>query len=614
MTLNGRLWAFVVAMGAAGLSAQAQAVRVVDDAVKVSPEGRIFSEAKLDGYFDANPAWDGRSVVLAGAAGERVAFQVLVHGGESGIKAADVSLSDLTGNGAVIPAGAFERFREWYVQVTLRSISPHGNAGLGWYPDALVPAAVPAWGLPVAVSAGRFQGVWVDLRIPRGARAGAYQGTVTVAGDGRTLASLPLMLTVYPFALPAERHLRWRIGCSGFEMVLDRFKIPYESEEALKIEDELYRLCWEDCRFAPTTHYNSPHPPASGTGSAFKIDWTFFDKRFGRYLDGSAFEDRQPVNIFSLPVNTMNGWPVRYTEPAEKLDLETLGAAVRQTVAHWDQKGWRLKDGFVYVADEPGPDLYANIRKVCDTIRRASANRVSTSVAFYTHFGQAGPELVREFGGAVTMWDIAGDCMGGYPELLERQAKGDTIGFYQGSEPFQGSEALDGDGLSLTTWPWIAWRYRLDTLFLYNMCEWEYFRLNSPAGRKKPWAQGKREIWENPLNQSWQSNSQGVLLYPGWYVGVRGVIPSIRMKQIRRGMQDYEYFWLLAQSRNRSRADEINRRIMPKALHEAARRENGKLKFDYGPGQWERDPRQWAAARAEMAAWLAPGGRDSTGR
>jgi hypothetical protein len=589
------------------VEARAQRVVVVDDAVKVSPEGAMFSHAKLHGYFNANPAWDGNTVTLAGAAGERVAFQILVKADAGELAAVNVSVSDLARGSFTIPASAFQLFREWYVQVTRPSTSPHGNAGLGWYPDALIPAAVPEWGLPVKVAAGKRQGIWVDLKIPRAAGAGAYKGTVTVAAGGKTLAALPLALTVYPFALPAERHLRWRIGYSDFELVLGHYKIPPGSEEALRIEEELYRLCWEDCRFVPTTHYNSPRPTVTGKGADLKIDWTTYDRRFGHYLDGSAFEDHQPVNIFSLPVNTMRGWPVNYKTPLARMDVAALAAAVRQTVAHWDEKQWRLQDGFVYVADEPGLDLYPNIKKVCETIRQNSDKRIATSVAFYTDFAEKGPELVREFGDHVTMWDIAGDCMGAYQELRARQAKGDTIGFYQGSEPFQGSEALDGDGLSLTTWPWIAWRYHLDTLFLYNMCEWDYFRLNTPSGRKKPWANGRREIWENPLNQSWQSNSQGVLLYPGSYVNVRGVLPSIRMKQIRRGMQDYEYFWLLAQRGDKAKADAINRRIVPKALHEAAQNENGKLKFAYGAGQWERDPRQWAAARTEMAGLLSAG-------
>lgn len=491
-------------------------------------------------------------------------------------------------------------YREWYVEVTRPSESPAMSTGLGWYPDALVPADAPRLGLPVDVPAGKVQGVWVDLRIPRDAPAGAYTGTITVTADGggRSIAVLPLALRVYDFDLPVERHLRWRIGYAGFESVADHYGIPRGSDEFLRIERDLYRMCWEDCRVVPTTHYNSPVPRHSGSGADLKIDWTEYDRRFGGYLDGSAFADGRPVNIFSLPVSPENGWPVgtRGKTKVEELDLVTLSAATRLMVEHWDRMGWRLQDGFCYVADEPKPERYDVIKAACKTIRDVDP-RIATSVAFYTHFGKSAPELVKAFAGYVTMWDIAGNYMN-LAALESRIAAGDTVGFYQGTEPFQGSEALDADGLSMTTWPWIAWRYDLDHLFLYNMTEWNYFRLERGAGRDVAWAGGKREIWENPLNQSWQTNSQGVLIYPGQYVGIRGVVGSIRLKQTRRGMQDYEYLWLLSQRGQKQLADEIARRIMPKALHEAT---------DAGGdarnrGHWQRDPRKWDEARREMAA------------
>jgi hypothetical protein len=249
------------------------------------------------------------------------------------------------------------------------------------------------------------------------------------------------------------------------------------------------------------------------------------------------------------------------------------------------------------VADEPSPDRYRSIQGACAALR-AGDPRIRTSVALYTEFARDARSLVRELSGSVTMWDVAGDCMD-LPALRGRQAEGESVGMYQGGEPFQGGEALDNDGLALTTWPWIAWRYGLDALFLYNMSEWTYFRVDRVAN--VPWAGRKKEIWENPLNQSWATNSQGVLVYPGQYVGIRGVVPSIRLKQVRRGMQDYEYLWLASERGHRRLADEVSRRLVPRALHEA-----GPLGVLGARGAWERDPRAWAAARLELARAIAP--------
>ncbi len=586
-------------------------VMVLDDGVKMGADGRILSLVDLPGYLQSNPAWDGRTITLRGARGETVAFQVMVQPGARGLAAVDARLSELRGEGGGrIAPDRFSRFREWYVPVTVRSTSPAGSAGPGEYPDALVPAATPGFGLPVDVPASRTQGIWIDCAIPASASAGTYRGALAVTAAGRTLARFDLALTVHAFALPAERHLRWRAGYGGWEAVPRRLGIPEGSPQWLDLERDLYRLAWEGHRLAPTTHYNNPRLRTSGTGDALAIDWTAFDRRFGRYLDGSAFGDRVPLNAFALPINLHAGWPTRVTPDPRKLDAATLTAAARLAARHWDEKGWRLEDAFVYVADEPAPDLHASIARACAAVR-AGDPRIRTSVAFYREFARHARSIVAELGGLVTMWEIAGDHLD-LPALRARQAAGDRVGFYQGGEPFEGGEALDDDGLALTTWPWIAWRYGLDTLFLYDMTEWSYERLDRA---RVPWAGGKREIWENPLNQSWATNSQGVLVYPGWYVGIRGVVASIRLKQVRRGMQDYEYLWLARRRGQGARADAICRRVVPRALHES-----GPLGQVGARGPWERDPRAWAAARQELASAIleapapAPGPAQRGGR
>lgn len=579
---------------------------VVDDAVKVGADGRLLSLVTLDAYERSNPAWDGRAIRLRGARGETVAFQVVVRSGARELTGMDVVVSDLSRDGGGrIDAGQLSRFREWYLHVTVPSTSPGGSAGKGEYPDALIPAGTPGWGLPLTVARDRAQAVWIDCAIPRAAAPGTYRGEVKVLGAGRTIARFEVALEVRDFAIPLERHLPWRIGYSGWEEVPAQLGLAEDSPGWLALERDLYRLVWEGHRAVPTTHYHPLRLDAEGAGSTLSIDWRRFDRRFGPYLDGSAFADRVPVNVFSLPVNLVVGWPTRAAgegagapgpgeveaRPGRRADEATLEAAARLVGRHWDEQGWRLDDAFVYVADEPSPDRYDSIRRACAALRRGDG-RIRTSVAFYTELAEHAPELARAFAGLVTNWELAGDYAD-LPAVRGGRSPGDRIGVYQGGEPFQGGEALDDDGLALTTWPWIAWRYGLDALYLYNMTEWTYFRLDRA---KVKWAGGKREIWENPLNQSWATNSQGVLLYPGRYVGVRGVVASIRLKQVRRGLQDYEYLWLARERGRRDVADAVARRLVPRALHDAG--PPGKLG---ARGAWQRDPRAWAAAREELA-------------
>jgi hypothetical protein len=52
--------------------------------------------------------------------------------------------------------------------------------------------------------------------------------------------------------------------------------------------------------------------------------------------------------------------------------------------------------------------------------------------------------------------------------------------------------------------------------------------------------------WENPQgNQNPDYPGEGILVYPGAPAGLRGVAPSMRLKYLRDGVQDYAYIQIL---------------------------------------------------------------------
>ena len=540
----------------------------------------------LAGYRDHNAAWDGKGVTVAGARNEWIAFQIIIEGGDSGLKDVTVTPSDLKSSGATIAAANYALFGEWYTEVKRPSQSPAYSMGPGMYPDGLVPMTLPDF-TSFAVPAKKAQAIWVDLYIPADAAAGAYAGAITVKAADAAAREVPVALTVWDFALPKESHMRWRVGynhpfAQQNGVAFDRHTSK-ATKEFLDLELKFYRMCRAH-RVTPTTHYSSPLPDSTGKGETLSIDWASYDRRFAKYLDGSAFDDGLPVDVFSLPVNpqSYDGWPSSTRYP-NRVDPASFKKAMELTVAHWKEKGWDLSRTFVYIADEPDESRAELIKEHCRIVKEADP-RVHRSVAFYRNFGQNGPKVAEEYKGFVNMWEIAGDYMN-RPALDGVRAEGDWVGIYQGGEPFEGGEALDMDGVALTTWPWIAWLYRLDTLFIYNADEW-----------------GTKDIWTDPYNHGWVTNSQGVLVYPGLKVGIKEALPSMRLKQMRRGMQDYEYFHLLKESGKGELADAVARRIIKAALQDST---NGFGDKVFGPGKWERDPAAWAAARREMAEAIA---------
>jgi hypothetical protein len=126
----------------------------------------------------------------------------------------------------------------------------------------------------------------------------------------------------------------------------------------------------------------------------------------------------------------------------------------------------------------------------------------------------------------------------------------------------------------------------------------------------------------NPRETRW---GNGVMFYSGarlpdiGFPAIDGPLSSLRMKAYRRGLQDYEYCWLLAQKGKRSIADNAMRKLIPVALTEALDKENkvsgeASVAADrgiadrphdrvYGP-PWKTDVDAWYEVHEELASAL----------
>ena len=63
-------------------------------------------------------------------------------------------------------------------------------------------------------------------------------------------------------------------------------------------------------------------------------------------------------------------------------------------------------------------------------------------------------------------------------------------------------------------------------------------------------------VWEAPAFRKnfW---GEGMLLYPGQPAGIKGFVPSIRLKLYREAVEDYEYMDLMAKSLGKG--EEVNK-------------------------------------------------------
>lgn len=167
-----------------------------------------------------------------------------------------------------------------------------------------------------------------------------------------------------------------------------------------------------------------------------------------------------------------------------------------------------------------------------------------------------------------------------FPEAKRsREAGGERYWTYNGKPPAAGSMILDTDGVALRTWGWIAERYDVE---LWYAWEGLYFSDRYNRG-------GPTQVTRDPITFDERSkggsdfgNGDGLLAYPG-------PRPSLRLKALRRGLQDRLLLRELAACAGRGAAQRIAARVVPRALGEAR-----------GEPSWSLEEPAWERARRDV--------------
>jgi hypothetical protein len=164
-------------------------------------------------------------------------------------------------------------------------------------------------------------------------------------------------------------------------------------------------------------------------------------------------------------------------------------------------------------------------------------------------------------------------------KLDDRRARGERFFTYNGRPPEAGSMVLDTHGTALRTWGWIAERYGIE---LWYAWEGLYFTDRYNRG-------GPTDVMIDPLTFDERSrggsdygNGDGLLVYPG-------PLPSLRLKALRRGLQDRLLLRELAGCGAAGEARAIVAQAVPRALGEAG-----------GEPSWSLEEPAWEDARREV--------------
>ncbi|HET6428667.1 MAG TPA: glycoside hydrolase domain-containing protein [Phycisphaerae bacterium] len=588
------------------------------DGVRVNPvTGRYFEDQPevhkdypTGDYARSNPVWDAKAgkVTLRAARNEFAAFQLVVARPEGAgpLEGVQVRLDKLVGpGGAQITPPHVSLYKAWYVQVKQKSTRyDHLSLGPGWYADPLIPAPAGEplrFDIPDARNAigpsQRNQTVWVDIFVPpdrQAAPPGVYKGdlTVTCPAGSQTVA---VELNVWDFALPDEIHCRGDIWNGTLKQMPPEQELGY------------YQMARRH-RFQPGVCFY--RPKLTVKGAEVTLDWTDYDARVGKYLDGTAFTKEHgywgpgmgvPIGHMVLPFDCERGakksraWPIPTPDGGPTPEFEAVWLeTARQVKAHFEADPRMRKVEKILFIDSLDESYYqAAYDKMiyfCKLLRRG----LGEGWFKYRIDGGYNSPAMRQLADYVDLWVCATI---GFDQPKIQRFRDRVEPWFYGSVIYETTQSggengsntlLDLDVLTGRCLGWIAWKYRC------GYCAWEFDAHWIEGGPHRPLANWTEAI--NFRKGDAAFNGSGLLIYRGEFIGSDRPVASIRLKAHRRGFQDYEYFWLLKEAGEGPAADRIVNSIIhgqPLGWDAAGKTEN-----------WKNNPEAWDAARIEAGNML----------
>jgi len=422
-------------------------------------------------------------------------------------------------DGRVLPKSALRWYVVGYVWVDTPAPHPWARRAPGWRPEVLLPAQ------PFDVRPGTTQTVWVDVFAPTGTAPGVYRGELILrSAEGETVTTRTT-IEVWPFSLPRTPRMKTAFS------IMDGFT----REVYGNISPALRKRCLDimlDHRLNPDD-ISRTEPP--------RLE----DLLYARTRGLNAF------NVLNLvPKPRGNPLWVCYA-PLQSYGpsfLEELRARL-DPVAAALRKHDLIRLAYVYGFDERGPEYDPVIREICRFIKSRYPGLHTFTTAGYLYKRQ------KEAGGTAP-----DDFMDWYcpltprydPEVSERlRLRGKQVWWYVccgPRYPHANFAAIDYPSIEGRLLGWMTYGFRVDGLLFWHVNYWHGNAIVRGESTYLDW---------KPLCVAGMTGD-GCLIYPG----PDGPMPSIRLENIRDGIEDYDYFCLVEKACGRAAAMHFYRKMV----------------------------------------------------
>lgn len=511
------------------------------------PAPRLTVEELLREPAESTPAAPAaldptrRRITLTAAINETVSTAFAFESGSTAWEDVTLSASPFEGPAGSIAPSAVEVYRIHAVPVArwpgwhIRTVPPELRPA-GGIPDVLVPLDAPRGGLPNRVGPREALHFWVDLCVPKATGAGVYAGNIVLRSGDTDLARLDVELNVLPFVLPDDAGI---VAITELDhRALANLHLPAADAARLNaqqnwltdpaapafldlIHDTLRLL--DRHRVAGVLPALAPDVTVDRSGET-RLAWETYDAVAAPYLDGAVLDTRTPPKFWPLPTDAWFGDLGRPASAGfERLRRDVL----RRSAEHFGEQGW-LPRAYLRPPDVPlGTSASISALHALASARAEAGVRAPLVAPLC-------PQDMRPYGwigyvgssetDAVDVWCPPAQFLD--PAALgSERARGRQVWFAPDRPPYSGTTSVFGSPGDTLVIGWQALQVGAEAVWLGPAL--------GDAGVTPPAAAASLH------------RGEGALLYSGAAFGLDRPVPSIRLKRLRRTMQDAAYVALL---------------------------------------------------------------------
>ncbi len=445
---------------------------------------------------------------LYGAKGAIDSFQIVIPGGSAGLTNANVTISALSGPGT-IPSSSFTLYRELYVYVSPGSPNWGGSnqpLGPGWYADPLIPFTDPATGQSLSGSGATY------VAAPFTAAAG-QNTTIWVdllipaaAAAGQYTGTYTVTSSQGNFTGPITLTV-WNFTMPVTSYFKSSFEFWTSGNTASLEELERHRLM-------PSAEASTDQPVMMSNYGLSLVNLGFYS---GAHTGNCTMSPAPSVSQFQAASAAQANGLMRYDYSADEISL--------------------------------CPNLYPTMTQWAQNMHAAGVENLVTMAPDPALFND-GTGTGRSVVDIWVMLPVQYD--GDVSNVSAALQKGDSAWSYNTlvQDAYSPKWEIDFAPVNFRLQP----GFISQSLGLTGLLYWRV-----DAFTANPWT--------NPNNTgTYSSNNypgEGMLFYPGAQVGLNQVVPSLRLKWIRDGVEDYDYVQLLKNAGNPTLAMQIARSVGP---------------------------------------------------